>query len=248
MAHGVDFFLPIFYTFAHMALSRTRLIIGSIATVVALSLGYAAWLGFGPSAKYRGLTTHMQVDMDDATRAYAENQLKTAQASLAAAEAQGGDVDLNKYALVAHYAFILGDLVTAREALEAELKGNPLNYGAMNSYGNVLVKMGDYAKARTAFEKAIQLGGGGEPESFYVNLVDLLLTQYPAEKDTVKTILESYVAVRGQTPWAMLQLGRWYQAAGDCTRAIDHLTVAKTLSPKNQNIADELQALRVSCQ
>lgn len=247
MGRGVALFLRFFYTFTYMTLSRTRLIIGLVAVVVLLSLGYGVFLLFGPSAKYRGLTTHIQVDMDDSTRAYVQNQLNTAKASLAAAKAKGGEIDLNMYDAVASQAFILGDLVTAREALEAELKGNPINYGATNSYGNVLEKMGDYAGARQAFEKSIELSAGQGPESFYINLIELLETRFPDEKDTVKTILEGYVAKRGQTAWPMVKLGRWYEAAGDCQRAIDHFSVAKTLSPTNQSITDELQALKVSC-
>jgi tetratricopeptide (TPR) repeat protein len=185
--------------------------------------------------------------MDPAPRAYVANQLKTARAALAADLADGGEVNLNRYDAVASYAFTLGDLVTAREALEAELKGNPLNYAATNSYGNVLAKMGDYSGARKAFEHAIELSAGQGPESFYINLVELLETHFSDDQDSIKKLLEVYVAKRGQTSWNMVQLGRWYQNAGDCQRAIDHFMVAKTLAPKNQSIADELQALKLSC-
>ncbi|MFA5946967.1 MAG: hypothetical protein WC813_03000 [Patescibacteria group bacterium] len=230
-----------------MALTRTHYIIGAVSLVLLLSLGYGVFLLVGPSAKYRGLTTYVQVDMDPATRAYVENQLRTAQAALAADQADGGEVNLNRYDAVGNYALVLGDLITSREAYEAELKGNPLNYAATNSYGNVLAKMGDYSGARKAFEHAIELSAGQGPESFYINLVELLEVHFPADQDSVKKLLEVYVAKRGQTSWNMVQLGRWYQNAGDCQRAIDHFSVAKTLSPKNQSIADELQALKTTC-
>lgn len=230
-----------------MALTRTRLIAGVVGLVILISLGYGLFLLVGPSAKYRGLNTTMQVEMDEATRAYAETQLKTSQASLAAAQAKGGEIDLNLYATVAHYAYIIGDLVTAREALEAELKGNPINYGARNSYGSVLEKMGDYSGARKAYEQALADSAGQGPEALYVSLLDLLLAHFPTERDAAKTLLETSVTKKGQSSWNMMQLGRWYLAEGDCQRAIDHYTVAKTLSPKNQSIADELQQIVQSC-
>lgn len=247
MERGVALFLRFFYTFAHMALSRTRLIIGVISVVLLLSVGYGAFLLWGPSAKYRGLTTHIDVQMDESTRVYVQNQLKTSQASLAAAKANGEEIDLDLYAAVANNAFLLGDLVTAREALEAEMKGNPINYGARMSYGTVLEKMGDYDGARAAFEKALELSDGTAPESLFISLVELLRAHFPEDKEAVRFVLELSVKKQGQTSWNMVQLGRWYQAEGDCQRAIDHFSVAKTIAPTNKSIADDLQALKATC-
>lgn len=230
-----------------MALTRNSLIAVVIGLVILLSIGYGLFRLADPEAKYRGLQTSMEIEMDEATRAYIETQLKTSQAALVAAEAEGGEIDLNIYASVAHYAYLLGDLVTAREALEAELKGNPINYGARNSYGNVLDKMGDYDAARVAFEKALADSSGQGPEAMYISYLDLLLARFPEDREAAKALLEMNLAKKGQTSWNMVQFGRWYEAGGDCPRAIDHYTVARDLAPNNQSIADELQTLLAKC-
>jgi tetratricopeptide (TPR) repeat protein len=151
-----------------------------VLTVVALAFViYGAVLAFGPAAKYRGLKTHADVTIDETTRSYIENRLHTAQAALAAQQEKGEDIDLNLYLSIASDAFSWGDLVTAREALEGELRANPQEYGAWNSYGKVLEAMGDFDGARTAYEKAITLSGGQGPDGFYVSEATLLEEHFP---------------------------------------------------------------------
>lgn len=239
--------MDFFYTFAHMVISREKMIGGVLAAVCLLTLLYVGWLQFGPGAKYRGLTTQLDVQMDDSTRAYLELQLKTDLAAIAAAEAAGEEVNLNLYLAAASNAYSLGDLITAREAIEAQLKANPLNYGALNTYGSILEAMGDYKGARDAYEDAIDASGGKGPEKFFIDEVNLLEKYFPKEQEKIKAVLETAVVTKGQTSWNMVMLGRWYLKQADCQSAIEHFETAQKLSPNNQGIKDELQGIKESC-
>jgi len=233
------------YNLAYMTFSRTHLIAGIVAVVALLAIGYGAFLQFGPSAKYRGLNTYLDIQLDEASRTYFANRLATEQAAIAALEAKGEEVDLDLVLSAASDAYATGDLVLARQYVERQLKSNALNYGAWNFYGTVLEGMGDYDGARTAFAKA--MNSGASMEEYYRDYVTLIQNHYPTEQAEVKRVLELDVADKGQNSWNMVELGHWYQKNGDCQSAIEHFKVAQTLAPGNTSIGDELKAVEATC-
>ncbi|MFA5946154.1 MAG: tetratricopeptide repeat protein [Patescibacteria group bacterium] len=230
-----------------MAFSREKMIGGVLVLVCLVAILYGGWLQFGPSAKYRGLTTRLDVQIDDATRAYLENQIKTDQASVNAAKLAGKEVDLNLYASISSNAYSLGWLAVSKEALDAELKANPINYGAWNNLGSVLEAMGDFKNARASYEKALDVSAGKGPEKFYIDEVNILEAHFAGEQDKIKAVLELALSTKGQTSWNMVMLGRWYNVHGDCQSAIEHFKVAQSLSPKNTSIGEELQTIEGTC-
>ncbi len=229
-----------------MTMTRGK-IIGAIITVILVILAvYGVWyFTSAQDGKYEGLVTHLDAQMDDNTRAFLTQRLNTTEAAIAAEKQKGQDVDLNLYLSVASDAYSLGDLVTSREALESQLKGNPAHYAAWNTYGTVLESMRDYDKALEAYKKAIDLGA--KSEEFYRDYINLLQAQYPEEKDEVKRILDLSLTEKGQSSWNMVQLARWYVANGDCAAAFDHYKVAESLAPANTEIVAELADAKKTC-
>lgn len=205
--------------------------------------GYGLWSSL--AIKTDGLVTFKEIELDEATRNYFTQRLAIDQAAIEAAKKSGGEVDLNLYLAVASDAYSLGDLVTARTALEAQLAGNALNYSAWNFYGTVLEDMTDYDGAKDAYKKAID--SQAAIEEFYRDYINLLVAHFPGSEQEVKSILELSIKERGQTTWNMVELGDWYREAGDCSQAIEHYTVAVSLSPDNQTIKDDLAELRKTC-
>lgn len=221
-------------------------IVGGIITVILLILAvYGAWYFTSAEGKYQGLATSMEVQMDEATRTYLSGRLKTTQAAVAATEQKGEEVSLNLYLSIASDAYSLGQLVTAREAIETQLKGNPAHYGAWNTYGTVLEAMGDYDKALDAYKKAIDLGA--KAEEFYRDYITLFAVRYPEDRNEVKRILDLSLAERGQSAWSMVQLARWYKENGNCAQALDHYKVAVALAPANTELAKEAAEAKSSC-
>jgi tetratricopeptide (TPR) repeat protein len=234
------------YDLCHMTMTRGRIIGGIITLVIIAVAVYAVWyFASAQTNKYQGLVTHLDAQMDDNTRVFLTQRLKTTEAAVAAAKEKGEDVSLNLYLSIASDAYSLGDLVTAREAVELQLRGNAAHYGAWNTYGTVLEAMGDYDKALEAYKKAIDLGA--KAEEFYRDYITLFAIRYPEDKNEVKRILDLSLAERGQSAWSMVQLARWYKEDGNCAQANDHYKVAVALAPSNTELAKEAAEAKSTC-
>lgn len=194
---------------------------------------------------YAGLVTHIDVQMDDATRSLIQHRLAIAQASIEANEQSGATPDMNLYLTIAEQYHLLGDLIASREAYEKYLTLNPISYVAWNAYGSLLETMGDYAKAGPALLKAIE---GLRTEEFYRDYAAFLTTYYPEKQVEYKQFLDRAYAELGQTSWTMQALGDWYFWEHDCALGRDHYDVAEKLEPQNENIQKDAHEKYRVCQ
>lgn len=226
------------------AISRTRIVGGVVALAVILLAVYGV-CAFMKESKNHDLVTSVDSGLDEATLTIFTKRITETKAAIAAQEQAGAEVDLDLYLSLANDAYTIGDLVTAKEALEAELKANPINYTAQNSYGTVLEAMHDYDGALVAYKAAV--ASGAKVEEYYRDELELLKTQFPDRRDEMKAVIELSIAERGQTSWSMVELGKWYKEAGDCAQAIEHYEVAVSLAPENKTIASDLSELRKTC-
>ena len=209
--------------------SRKQIAIGSFVLILLFISGYALWQKEGKrfTDPYYGLTTHLEVQMDDATRTLLKQRLATAQASLAAQQ-KGSDVDTQLYLVIAEHHKILGDLVASREAYETYLAIMPNSYVAWNAYADVLELMNDLPKAEEAFKMSLSLL---KTEEYYRDYVEFLQRHFPERRAEVKVLLdEAYVNLK-QTPWIMIALGNWFFETGDCDQGKAHYDVVIALSP-----------------
>lgn len=218
-------------------------VVAGLALVVVLAVGgYLVWQT--TANPYAGLTLTRETQMEDVTRQLLTQRIAVTQASISAEEAQGGKASLQSYSALASDAYILGDLVMARVALEEVLNQNSILSSAWNSYGNVLAQMGDLELAESAYLEAIEITPAAE---YYMDYAMFLQT-YGVERDEeIRLVLEHAVATVGQRTEFMVALAEWYLAHNDCQAAIDHYQVAKTLSPDNTSIVDDLAAARATC-
>lgn len=229
-----------------MRISRYQTIAILALIIVLASIAYVASFQLSSQkAKYRGLTTSRQVDLDESTRAYFEQRLASTQAAIAAKQQAGEDVDLNLYLSAASDAFTLGEFVTAREMLEIQLEGNPLNHVAWNNYALILSQMGDLELATNAYKKAVELSP--DYQKYWSDYADFLVQHYQDQTEDLKIWYEASIAQLGQTNWNMVGLANVYAEAGDCDRALDHYDVAVSLNPENQALKDDRAALRATC-
>jgi tetratricopeptide (TPR) repeat protein len=239
--------MQIGYSGGHMmTISRQQTIGIIVGAVLVAILAYAIWLVAHPTDPYSGLTLEREISLDEATRIYFEQRLDTTLAAIAASEAAGKEVDLSLYLSVASDAYSLGDLVTAREMLELQIAGNPINYVAWNNYALVLEDMGDYENAENAYLKTIEIEQG--IGKYYEDYADFLSSHFPERSQDLRAVLEEDLTRRGQTVWNMTALGDWYAAEGECDKAVDHYEVAVVLSPTNQALKDDMQSLEDTCQ
>ncbi len=225
-----------------MTLSRQQLIGGLAALVLVGLIVYFAALQFNDAYKYRGLITTNDVQMTPGMKVLLENRIAVTQAAI---PAWGDEVDLDMYLSIANDAWLLGDLVTAREAAQKAVDGNPANYASWAILGTVSKEMEDYDEARVAYKKSIEASPG--VEEYYRDYVELLYDQWPEEREEIKATLELAISDTGRTSWNMTTLGTWYAQAGDCDRAEDHYDIALDLEPGNQAIKDSLEQLEDSC-
>lgn len=227
-------------------LSREK-IIGMVvlgAVVIAAAMGVYFLMNRDP---YKGLVTHIEVQGDEGVRTLAEQRIATTQASIQAAKDAGETVDADMYSAIASDAFILGDLVLARESLEASLELNSLNSATWSSYGYTLMLMKDYENAKTAYLRAAELT---PMEQTYRDAINLLTDFFPEEKEKVKELYEDSVDTIGQKVFNMMGLGNWYADAGDCVKAGDHFDVAISLAENadvKQQIKDEKRLALSAC-
>lgn len=227
-----------------MQLNRASVIVLSVGLVAVVLGGVFAW-NYTHQDPYKGLVTTIEVQSDEETVQLLKQRLATTQASIAAAEARGEEVDLDLYLSIASDAMILGDLVIAREALEKQLEGNSLNYTAWNFYGSVLELMTDYEGAEDAYLRAIYSGAG--VEEFYRDYIVLLERQYPERVSDRFAMLERAVEEQGPTQWNMVMLGRYYRDQKDCDAMSAHYENAERLAPDNMEIANEHKDGKVTC-
>jgi tetratricopeptide (TPR) repeat protein len=211
--------------------------------LVAILAGGGYW--YYRTINFIGLTHTIDRGLDEATRAYVQEQLSTAQQSLETAKKNGDEINLNLYMAIAQNAYLMGDLVTARRAIEAQLDGNSLNYTAWNTYAQILEDMGDLQKADGAYAQAIDLGGN--VEEFVRQYISFLQEHYPERTEVVKNLLEQSVAVGGQTVWNMQTLARWYRDNRDCYQMNAHYKVAVALAPENENIGKDWEGDKTMC-
>ncbi|MFZ2681935.1 MAG: tetratricopeptide repeat protein [Patescibacteria group bacterium] len=228
-----------------MKLSRSQGV-SVIVGIVLVCLGiYALYLGAQSHDPYKGLVTEKLIEIDEPTREYFEQRLATTLAAIAATEAANEDVELNLYLSASSDAYLLGDLVMAREMLEKQLAGNSINYVAWNNYALVLEDMEDYENAEDAFVKTLEIQSG--VQKYYADFANFLLAHFPERREDLKHLYEDDLARRGQTVWNMTGLGDWYAAGGECALAVDHYEVAVALDPNTQALKDDFEMLKTSC-
>ncbi|MBP9828100.1 hypothetical protein KBC55_03005 [Patescibacteria group bacterium] len=227
-----------------MQWNRTSVIVGIVAVVAVIFAGIAVW-NYTHQDPYKGLVTSIEVQSDPEIVQLMEQRLATTKASIAALEARGEVVDLDLYLSVANDAMVLGDLITAREAIEKQLDGNPLNYTAWNFYGSVLELMTDYEGAEDAYLRAIY--SGAAIEEFYRDYIVLLERRYPERTADRFAMLERSVEEQGATQWNMVMLGRYYKDQKDCAAMSAHYDNAERLAPENVEIANEHRDAKGAC-
>jgi tetratricopeptide (TPR) repeat protein len=222
----------------------------SIGLIIVLALVLAVGTGvymYRNQDPYEGFVTHIDVQGDEGVRTLAQQRIATAQASIQAAKDAGQTVDADLYGTIAGDALILGDLVLARESLEASLASNSLNSGTWSSYGYTLLMMHDYENAKTAYLRAVELT---PMEQTYRDAINILQDFFPEEKNKVKELYEDSVDTLGQKNFNMIGLGNWYADAGDCSKAKDHFEVAESLAGSEEireQIEEEKLAALTAC-
>lgn len=222
-------------------MSKKNILLAAILLAVLAGGGYLYYR----KVNFIGLNHTIDRGLDEATRTYLNEQLAAAQQSLETAKVNGDEINLNLYITIAQNAYLMGDLVTARRAIEAQLEGNSLNYTAWNTYAQILEDMGDLDKADAAYAQAIDLGG--TVEEFVRQYVEFLEEHYPDRRETVKNLLEQSVAVGGQTAWNMQSLARWYRDAQDCYQMNAHYKVAAAIMDGNDNIKKDWESDKLVC-
>lgn len=228
-----------------MKCTRKQLVLTISAAVILAGVGYGITRAFPELLdKYAGLTTHIDVQMDEATRNVVRQRLAAAQASVAASEKAGEAVDMGLYMTIAEQQFLLGDLVSAREAYETYLKLNPISAVAWDSYGAVLEYMNDYDRALYAYGQAIE---NGKSEDYYRDYSDLLLAHFPDRETEYKAAIDDAFTNLGQTTWTMTALGDWYFAHGECDLGRDHYEVAHALAPDNASLVTDGEEAYRAC-
>lgn len=210
-------------------LSRAPIVILASVVVVLLLGGYGISTQWDRlTDPYFGLVTHLDVQMDDATRTLIQQRVTTTQASLDA-QKDWSDTDIAQtYLVLAENQKMLGDLVASRKMYEVSLAKNESSYVAWNSYAKLLELMKDFPKAEDAYKKTITLM---KDEPYYRDYVDFLTLHFPARQADIKTVLDEAYAQLKQTVWTMTALGNWNFTAGNCTEGRAHYNVAKTLAP-----------------
>lgn len=209
--------------------SRKQVVIGiSILVVLGLS-GYGLYTQWPRlTDPYFGLTTHIDVQMEDSTRTLIQQRIATAEASLAAQEKSGGEVDTKLYLTIAENQKMLGDLIASRQMYEKSLALNDKAYIVWNSYAKLLELMKDFPNAEIGFKKALDLL---KIEENYQDYVEFMQLHYPERRTEIKALLDEAFVALGQTPWTMIALGDWFFETGDCDQGKAHYDVAMTLSP-----------------
>lgn len=227
------------------ALGR-RQVIYSIVGVLALGLLVFGGGKFVQNARnpYKGLVTTMEVQMEESTRILFEQRLATMRAAIAAKEEVGEPADFYDWYDVAVDAYALGDLVTAREALEETLNLNANYAVAWNSYGNVLLRMGDLELAGNAYLQAYELLHTTEYAMDYANL---LIQYMPDRKQEAREFLENAVRLSGQDVQFMTALAKLHLEEGNCEQALAHYEVAVKLAPQNTNLQDDYRDVQEQC-
>ncbi len=229
-----------------MKFSREQYIFSAavLAVLIALGIGVYSWTNQDP---YKGLITHIDVQSDEGVRTLAQQRIATAQASIQASKDAGQEINTDLYNAIASDALILGDLVLARESLEASLTYNSLNSATWSSYGYTLFTMQDYENAKNAYLRAVELT---PIETTYRDAIRILTQQFPDERDKVKELYEQSVEILGRKMFNMIGLGNWYADAGDCDRSRDHFDVAEDLATTDeirQQVIDEAKAAIAAC-
>lgn len=225
--------------------TRRKVLFGIAGLAVAAVLAVGGYLLFQKNADpYAGLTLWRETQIDDATRVLLEQRVATTRASIASQQTGESTEMTGLYLALANDTYILGDLVSAREALEEVLNRNPLMHVAWNSYGNVLARMEDIVPAENAYLQAIEISPSAD---YYLGYVRFLQKYYPERDSEVLTVLEHGVSLVGQQPELMVALAEWHAKQGNCDKAISHYKVAVTLAPENTAIADDLAMVRTTC-
>lgn len=227
--------------------SRKQIVGGASILVVLGLVIYGAWYAWPRLANpYYGLTTHLDIQMDDATRTLIQQRLATAQASLASQQASHATVDNQLYLVIAENEKLLGDLVSSREMYEKNLDAVPTSYVAWNSYASLLEIMNDLPKAEQAYKKSLELL---KAEEYYRDYIDFLRAHYPDRRTEVKTLLDEAYTSLGQTQWTMTALGNWFFETGDCDQGSAHYDVAIRLaSDSATNLKKDQQEKLATCE
>lgn len=227
--------------------SRKQLVIAASILVVLVLGGYGLYTQWPRlTDPYFGLTTSMDVQMEDSTRTLIRQRIATAEASLAAQEKAGGEIDTKLYLTIAENQKMLGDLVASRKMYEKSLALNDKAYVVWNSYAKLLELMKDFPNAEIAFKKALDLL---KIEGNYRDYVEFLQLHYPDRRTEAKALLDEAFVAFGQTPWTMVALGNWFFETGECDQGKAHYDVARTLSPGDAvNLTKDQQEKFVICE
>lgn len=227
--------------------SRKQVVIVLSLLAVLFAGGHGVWQKYGErlTNPYYGLNTYFEVQMDEATRVLIQQRLATAQASLAAQQQNGEDVDTQLYLVIAEQHKMLGDLVASRETYEAYLDRVSTSHVAWNAYAKILDLMNDVSASETAYAKTLSVFHG---EEYYRDYVGFLQRRFPERRADVKVLLDEAYTRFGQTLWTMTALGDWYFDAKDCTQGKAHYDVAIALSDDDATLRRDVQELLEACE
>ncbi len=227
--------------------SRKQIVGGASILVVSMLVVYGVWNVWPRLTNpYYGLTTHIDIQMDDATRTLIQQRLAIAQASLASQQSSGGTIDNQTYLVIAENEKMLGDLVASRKMYEKNLDAVPTSYVAWNSYAALLEVMNDLPAAEKAYKKSLELL---KTEEYYRDYIDFLRAHYPDRHAEVKTLLDEAYTSLGQTQWTMTALGDWFFETGDCDQGKAHYDVAIRLANDGAvNLKKDQQEKLATCE
>ncbi len=218
-----------------------------IAAALAILILVAFWFlraapATAPSNSSAGTSITGVVD-----RGMTPEQEQTLAEKIAAAEKivvdneAAGTRDISLILPLANLYYQAGELETAAKWYNDILRTNPNDPPALENLAQAQIEMNDFAGAKASLEKVVDLDAY---EPTYLKLVELIETRFPAEDAKIQTILETAIANLGQTPGLLTALGDWYARNAMLDEAISHYEVARTLSPKDTTIIENLAKLK----
>ena len=185
---------------------------------------------------YPGFINEADLGLPAEIQAQLEVQLNTALAVL-----EGDGEDIGQMQSVAVLQKSLGQYAEARRNIEEVVERNQINVAAWTIYGDIALDMEDYETAELAYARALELQVS---DQLVYKLEQLWREHLPEQQAQIGEFYESIIAQRGQRPFYLIQLARWYEEEDRLQEAADHMKVASDLEPDNVELREEYEKLK----